>query len=57
MNITYYLFNDLSICLLRLLFILFVVLLRLAKLGIFEGSDAAWENADYYITWEGKREG
>lgn len=23
----------------------------LSKMGIFEGSDAAWENADYYDTW------
>jgi len=22
------------------------------KLGIFEGSDAAWDNADYYYTFE-----
>jgi len=27
----------------------------LSKLGIFEGSDAAWENADYHYTWEGLR--
>eukprot|EP00596_Hydrurales_sp_CCMP1899_P010276 CAMPEP_0119038788 /NCGR_PEP_ID=MMETSP1177-20130426/7913_1 /TAXON_ID=2985 /ORGANISM="Ochromonas sp, Strain CCMP1899" /LENGTH=333 /DNA_ID=CAMNT_0007001819 /DNA_START=126 /DNA_END=1124 /DNA_ORIENTATION=- len=27
----------------------------LSKLGIFEGSDAAWENADYYTTWEALR--
>eukprot|EP01039_Chlorochromonas_danica_P001220 gene1225-1332_t len=27
----------------------------LSKLGIFEGSDAAWENADYYYTWEALR--
>jgi uncharacterized Rmd1/YagE family protein len=26
----------------------------LSKLGIFEGSDAAWDNADYFDTWEGK---
>lgn len=25
----------------------------LSKLGIFEGSDAAWDNADYFDTWEG----
>ena len=25
------------------------------QLGIFEGSDAAWENADYHITLEGKQ--
>jgi hypothetical protein len=24
-------------------------------MGIFEGTDAAWENADYYNTWEGLR--
>ena len=24
-------------------------------MGIFEGSDAAWENADYHYTWEGLR--
>lgn len=24
----------------------------LSKLGIFEGSDAAWDNADYFDTWE-----
>ncbi len=27
----------------------------LSRLGIFEGSDAAWENADYSDTWEGLR--
>jgi len=27
----------------------------LSKLGIFEGSDAAWENADYHYTWEALR--
>jgi uncharacterized Rmd1/YagE family protein len=27
----------------------------LSKLGIFEGSDAAWENADYFVTWEALR--
>lgn len=27
----------------------------LSKLGIFEGSDAAWDNADYYFTWESLR--
>lgn len=27
----------------------------LSKLGIFEGSDAAWENADYSDTWESLR--
>ena len=26
----------------------------LYQLGIFEGSDAAWENADYHITLEGE---
>lgn len=25
------------------------------QLGLFEGSDAAWENADYHITLEGER--
>jgi uncharacterized Rmd1/YagE family protein len=24
----------------------------LSKLGIFEGTDAAWENSDYHYTWE-----
>jgi hypothetical protein len=24
-------------------------------MGLFEGSDAAWENADYYYTWEALR--
>jgi uncharacterized Rmd1/YagE family protein len=27
----------------------------LSKLGIFEGTEAAWENSDYYSTWEGLR--
>ena len=27
----------------------------LSKLGIFEGSDAAWENSDYHYTWEALR--
>jgi len=27
----------------------------LSKLGIFEGTDAAWDNADYYYTWEALR--
>lgn len=27
----------------------------LSKLGIFEGTDAAWDNADYYLTWEALR--
>ena len=27
----------------------------LSKLGIFEGTDAAWDNADYHYTWEGLR--
>lgn len=26
----------------------------LSKMGIFEGTDAAWDNADYHYTWEGK---
>ena len=25
----------------------------LSKMGIFEGTDAAWDNADYHYTWEG----
>jgi len=27
----------------------------LSKLGFFEGTDVAWENAEYTTTWEGKR--
>jgi uncharacterized Rmd1/YagE family protein len=27
----------------------------LSKLGIFEGSDAAWDDADYHYTWEALR--
>lgn len=27
----------------------------LSKLGIFEGTDAAWENNDYFDTWDGLR--
>jgi uncharacterized Rmd1/YagE family protein len=27
----------------------------LSKLGIFEGSDAAWENAEYHNTWQALR--
>ena len=23
------------------------------QIGLFEGSDAAWDNADYHYTWEG----
>ena len=30
-----------------------VIATVLSKLGIFEGSDAAWENSDYSSTWEG----
>lgn len=25
----------------------------LSKMGLFEGTDAAWDNADYHYTWEG----
>ena len=28
----------------------------LSKLGIFEGSDAAWESQDYHYTWEALRQ-
>eukprot|EP01036_Dinobryon_divergens_P022180 gene22179-30420_t len=27
----------------------------LSKIGLFEGSDAAWDNADYHYTWEALR--
>ena len=29
-----------------------VITTVLSKLGIFEGTDAAWENSDYHYTWE-----
>lgn len=32
-----------------------VITTVLSKLGIFEGMDAAWDNADYHYTWESLR--
>jgi uncharacterized Rmd1/YagE family protein len=32
-----------------------IIINVLSKLGIFEGSDAAWDNADYNKTWEALR--
>jgi uncharacterized Rmd1/YagE family protein len=49
-------FNDLSVPALHKLVASnnMIITTVLSKMGLFEGTDAAWENADYYNTWEGK---